>query len=988
MRNGRVAAVRFLAALAALAASRPAMPAFALPPGKAITQYRRDVWLPRDGLPQSSVDAMVQTRDGYLWLGTQEGLARFDGIRFVVFDKKSVPEIRHNRIMSLLEDRTGALWIGTEGGGVARLKEGVFSVLGIRDGLPDGIVTALAEGSDGAVWIGTSRGLVRVTEIAGKAGRTMRVFTTAEGLPSSAIRSLGRGADGTLWMGTIDGGLMRYRDGSFTSAFSTGSGLPGKSVDSILDAGARGLWVGTDRGLALVDVPHGRVTTFENAPGEMPRSPVRSLCMDRDGNLWIGTNGEGLLRLTHGRFERYGTREGLSDDLVGSLLEDREGNIWAGTQDGGLTRFADGAFTPLSVSEGLSHDVVWSIAQDRTGVIWLGTKEGGVNRLSPEGILTHIGTKEGLSDTGVEAIFEDVDGAMWFGTRRGGLDRYFGGHFQVFRAGDGHPGNGLTSDRVSAVMRDRTGILWIGTRGGGLYRMHEGGRIERVTEAGAPAPGSSILTIFESRIGDLYVGTNGAGLFRREANGGVFRAFTEKDGLSIGIINTIHEDERGSLWVGTYGGGLNRMRDGKFVPITTREGLFDDAVFGLLEDAAGDFWISCNKGVYRVARRDLDARADAGARRLPPLTCTAFGIADGLKSLECNGANQPPALRARDGRLWFPTVRGAVFVDPAHLPRNVQPPPVVIEQILVNGEPRSLRPDGGLTLRPGSERFEIAYTAPSFTAPERVRFRARLDGYEEDWVDMGTRRTAHYTHLPPGEYTFRVKASNDAGVWNEAGAAMTFRLRPSFRQTPSFWILGSVLLAGLVTASVRYRLHRAGEREKALVAVVAERTAQLELANRDLRRLSTIDALTGIGNRRSFDDFLRLFWTQARRSRASISILMLDVDDFKKYNDAFGHLRGDDVLKRIADAISGAVSRTGDIVARFGGEEFAVLLLETPLAGAAVVAERMRARRGIVDTDGERLVRVGHRERRRGGRRSATRRRPRDTPRRGRPPPL
>ena len=229
-------------------------------------------------------------------------------------------------------------------------------------------------------------------------------------------------------------------------------------------------------------------------------------------------------------------------------------------------------------------------------------------------------------------------------------------------------------------------------------------------------------------------------------------------------------------------------------------------------------------------------------------------------------------------------------------------------------------------------------------APERVRFRVRLEGYEDDWVDMGSRRTAHYTHLPPGDYTFRVKAANDAGVWNGAGASLPFRLEPAFRQTAWFWVLGATAVAGLFAGGVRFRLHRAGEREKELVALVAERTAQLELANRDLKRLSTIDALTGIGNRRSFDEFLRLFWTQARRSRASISILMLDVDDFKKYNDAFGHLKGDDVLKRIADTISGAVSRTGDIVARFGGEEFAVLLLETPLAGAAVVAERMRAR--------------------------------------------
>ena len=640
-------ALRAMAAVCAFAAFIPAARLGALSPGKAITQYRRDVWLPKDGLPQSSVDSMVQTRDGYIWLGTQEGLARFDGVRFVVFDKKNVPEIRHNRILSLLEDRSGTLWIGTEGGGVTRLKDGVFSALGVHDGLPDGIATALAEGADGAIWIGTPHGLARISST----DRKIHVFNTSSGLPSDAIRSLRRGVDGTLWIGTVDAGLARYRDGAFASVAdaSENGGLPGNSVDSILDTGAGGLWVGTNHGLA--HVKDGRVTPHGTALPGGPVSPIRSLCMDRDGSLWIGTNGEGLVRLMDGRFERYGTGEGLSDDLVGSLLEDREGNMWAGTQDGGVTRLADGAFTPLSVSEGLSHDVVWAIAQDRAGAIWLGTKEGGVNRLTADGALTHLGAKEGLSDEGIQAIFEDRDGSMWFGTRRGGLDHFANGRVRAFRTADG-----LTSESVSAVLRDRAGTLWIGTRNGGLLRLRDGGRIERVIDSGAPPSGSSIYAIFESRSGDLFVGTNGEGLFRRMANEAGFRSFTEKDGLSIGIINTIHEDERGSLWVGTYGGGLNRFRDGKFAAITTKEGLFDDAIFGLLEDSSGDFWISCNKGVYRVSRRDLDARADGEKR---PIVCTPFGIARrievarvqrGEPAFRASGAGRPALVSHRARR--------------------------------------------------------------------------------------------------------------------------------------------------------------------------------------------------------------------------------------------------------------------------------------------------------------------------------------------------
>jgi diguanylate cyclase (GGDEF)-like protein len=888
----------------------------ALPSEKAIGQFRHTTFQVRDGLPQNSVDSLAQTADGYLWAGTQEGLVRFDGARFTVFDRKNTPALRHNRIIALLVDAR-TLWIGTEGGGLTALEGGAFRTLSAADGLPSDLVLALESDGAGTAWVGTPRGLSRV------AGGRVRVFGGADGFPGGDVRALFRAPDGALFIGLADGGLLRYADGVFARIALQG---PPESVLALAPAAAGGLWAGTDRRVLLVR--DGRVSGVWPAPGGMP---VRALREDHDGNLWIGTDGGGLARLARGRLERYGVKEGLPDGTVGAILEDREGNLWVGTQDGGLNRFSDAAFTPFSRTEGLSADGVWAIAGDRGGGIWLGTKGGGVNRLANDGSVRVLGTRDGLSDLDVQAILEDPDGTLWFGTRHGGLNRLRGGRLRVFRKGDG-----LSGESVSALLRDRRGTLWIGTRDGGLCRLRADGRFERVRERGAPG-NAAIHALFEDREGSLWIGTNGAGLYR--LRDGAFSVFAEKEGLSIGIVNVVAEDTRGSLWIGTYGGGLNRMKGGRIAAVTTRQGLFDDAVFGLVDDGLGSFWISCNKGVYRVALRELDAAADGGAARV---TCTPFDTSDGMLSSECNGANQPAAFRAPDGRLWFPTVRGAVVVDPAHLPVNRVVPPVVVEEVLADGVTERPRPT--LVFRPGTEKLEFRYAALSFAEPSRVRFRVKLDGYDPDWMEVGTRRTAYYTHLPPGSYTFRVLACNDSGLWNEAGAASSFRLDPTFRQTAWFWLAAALAGSVLVALGVKVQLRRASAREAELVALVAERTRQLEEANRELKLLSTTDALTGIANRRAFDEFLRLFWTQARRTGAAISVLMIDVDDFKTFNDARGHLVGDACLRKMAETLTGAVSRTGDVVARFGGEEFAVLLLDTPLAGCAVVAEQMRSR--------------------------------------------
>ena len=771
-----------------------------LDPAKSITQFIHQSWQSEQGLPEDSVTAIAQTNDGYLWLGTEGGLARFDGVHFTIFEKNTTPGLGNNFITCLLVDHEGTLWIGTLGGGLTSFRHGKFEPFKFQQNLTSSSILSLYEDEERSLWIGSDGGgLARFQK------NRLQRLTKKDGLAGNSVLCVSSDHKGTLWIGTHNG-LTRLSAGVMRT-YTTKDGLPGNDVRAVYANRHGVIWIGI-QGSGLWRGTPKDPKPFTRVNGLSGRSAV-SLYEDAVGTLWIGTLDGGLNRLVGNRITSFTKKEGLHGSGIWAILEDRAGILWLGGTEGGLTSIREGTVTSITAQQGLVSDTSLAIYQDKTGAVWIGS-DGGLTRWK-DGQTTRYTTRDGLPDNLVFSVTQDGEGSLWVGTRNG-LARLENGHFRTFTAAEGLP----AARSFLCTYTDRQGALWVGSRGG--LSQFDGKQFSTILTQNALS-NKLVTSIYEDVQGVLWVGTDGGGLLRWK-NGQV-QTFTAGNGLPSDIIYSITGDPNGTLWLGTNGKGLVRFANGKFTNYTRENGLVDDAIFRVLDDGLNHLWLSSNRGMQSIRKADL-AAVDGSKRR--SLQSVLYGVADGMKTQECNGGFQPAGWRTQDGRLWFPTLKGVAVVSPRNLATPRFPFPVILERVLADNAPLPLVDK--LVIPAGKKRLEFQFTAPGSAIPEKIQYSYLLEGFDKDWLQSGSHGTANYTNLPPAEYRLRVLACID-GLCTNNGAGVHAVILPAFYETRTFAFLIAAVLGGLAYGLHRVHVRHLKARERLLQKTVNERTREL-----------------------------------------------------------------------------------------------------------------------------------------------------------------
>jgi diguanylate cyclase (GGDEF)-like protein len=943
------------AAFVAGAIAAVSAPAIALEPSKPIGDLIHESWSVDSGLPQGTIRAIAQTTDGYIWLGTHEGLARFDGREFTVFNEANTPLLRGSGVVALLQSRDGGLYIGLRDRGVVRYFAGKFSAVDLGAESAEAGVSVLAEDMTGALWVGTSgRGAVRVPPAAANGTRPpLRPFRQKDGLPNDNVTAIRIAASGDVWIGTFNG-LVLVR-GENIVLNPTGNKPDKAYIASIFEDREKRLWLATF-GDGLYRWSAKEFRQFDKRDG-LNGTTFNRIIEDKNGTIWIGGL-EGLQRLVGDRMESFTAADGLTTNFVRDLMQDAQGSLWVGT-DRGLDRFRDGRITMWGPRRGLADEFVRTVIEDRNSNIWIGTADGLFRFIpgpagkgagaKPTYKVARYGREQGLANAAILSLEEANDGAIWVGTNAGGLYR--------LRAAANYAAENVATKMamgagsVRALVSAQDGSLWVGTSAG-LFRWRQNAPPQRFA-TGEGLPSEQILALHEDGRKVLWVGTR-QGIARIE-NGAVLPAVP---GYAFdGNVFAFSPDSTGVLWVATAR-GLAMIQGTELRFFSSAEGVPARSLFNVLDDRQGSLWMCSNKGLVRVTKTALREIA-SGARPLG--AAELLGRSDGMATVQCNGGSGPSSWLGKDGQLMFATARGLAVVDATRaVPFSVVPPPVFVREMEIDGATRPVT--NAMTLPPGEHRIEIRYVGLNLADPDRVRFRYRLQGFDDRWINAGADQRAIYTNVPPGSYRFQVSASNQEGAWGEPPTTVELNVSTFFFNTLPFRV--GVIAALLLAAFLLYRMRVAALKKRAVTLKaqveertrdLAEQTQRLRLADdekakllqrveaqaRSFEALSKEDALTGLANRREMDRFLAVEVDRARRNDRPLCVAMADLDYFKQINDRFSHTVGDEVL-RLVSRIFSKSCRSIDMAARFGGEELVLVLPETRLPQAEMLCERLR----------------------------------------------
>ena len=765
-------------------------------------RYIHESWDTEQGLPGAVVNTIAQTPDGYIWLGTQSGLVRFNGVAFLVQDRYNTPVMKNEFIRRLCVARDSTLWIGTDHAGILSLQDGVLSARNMADSVSANAVRLIMERKDHSVWAAITGAGVWKRTPSGKGDDEWQGVTLSR--PLKSVWCAFEDADSSLWLG--EKGAIVHMVGSADIWYGAPYGLPETQVLSILRDTRGTLLIGTQqRGLYMLR--EGGVAPLPGA-AMLHKASVTCLCNDEGGGVWIGTAEMGLLYYDGSTVTQCMASLGSSPLQVGSIMPDNQGNLWFGTHGDGLHRLRRSVVRYLRVVEPGVSSQVWGVTM-RGEEIWIGTRGSGVRQFA-DGRMRRPSMPAKLSRMTVGALLPEPDGTLWIGGESG-LYRMSGGRIRELLTPDGQPFN-----NPFGLLRDHNGVMWIG--GEGLFRM-AGGTISKL--AGLPAD-ISINFLLEDRQGTIWIASDANGVGRLA--GGKFSFFSTDSGLTSNTILCLYEDGEGGIWAGTQGGGINRFRDGRWKSLTTSNGLLNNYVNTIMRADGGEIWMSTNQGLFGTSERSV---IDATEGRTTTVQGVSIEARNGLRSTEFAGGLQSCSAKSPDGTLWFASVQGLVGYNPGSAMRTYSPPPVKIEAMEVDGTSMELRTLADLG--PGVRSVQFEYAGLSFVVPTATRYRYYLEGYDEDWIDGKSQRRAAYTRLAPGVYVFHVTDANSDAVWNPAGAALRFRILPFFWQTAPFRILCVLVILGIVFGAYRMRVWQILAREKRLQLRVDEAIANIKV---------------------------------------------------------------------------------------------------------------------------------------------------------------
>lgn len=787
-----------------------------LSPDKVLTQYSHDYWDLDKGMPSNTVLDNLLSSEGYMWIATFDGLVKFDGVNFQMFNEKNHPSFKKNGALSLFEDEDNTLWIGTNGGGLIKMKDGDFVLFQDDTLQQSNIITAIDSDRDGFLWLATRSGVMKFKE--GNFEREPRLSS----LSKSAILSLMIDSKGNIWIGTLGDGLFVLSEQELMH-FDVSSGLDNNSVRSIMEDSLGNVWIGTNIGVNVYSDK--KLSKFEIVT-ENPGFFVNDIIEDPFGALWIASD-IGLIKSYQGNIEILDQTNGLVDNNVQSLAFDNEGSLWMGNYRRGISRIKDGKFKNYGVLEGLSNEVI-NIAYHEDGVIWIGTDYGLAKMENDE--IKSYSLGQGYQKNRVRDILRDSRGNLWICTYDGLV------HFKNGRVVKRYfQKDGLTNNKLRVIEEDSRGNIWIGS-GKGLNRFKDGKFFQYGWKEGLK--NEFIMSIYEDSQQRLWVGTDGGGIHLLE--NGRFKNYNEKDGLASNVIFQISEHANGNLWIGTNG-GISRFDGTSFKSITFRHGLYSNSIFQIIIDNDDHFWLMTNKGIQQIDHKMLE---DVTNGKIPEIEETVtYDHSEGMRSSVVTGASIGDL--GKNGEILVPTFKGLTIINPDEIPINYVKPPVLITELRLNN--RQLPTSGDIALPAGSESLEIHYTGLSLYAPDEVRFHYQLEGFDNDWVDAGKRRAAYYTNLPPGNYTFRVKAVNNDGIWNDQGASIQFEKKAFFYQTGWFPMLVLTFITIVAFAIYYVRTRQLKNKNQELQELVKIHTKDIHKQNQEitgqkeeLKRLNTI----------------------------------------------------------------------------------------------------------------------------------------------------